>query len=345
MKQIAIHFQSPSQTFDSTEPVPLTERILGRLSESRGLKIALWAAIPILRAMIFVLVFQGSALNTLDWLMLAFVISEALVYAYAIVHAIWGTAKITQEARAIEPTLAQLTVAGPDRTHVVFQGMGNAIGPIIMAMVVTLILTADVARMGNWWITTAVLVFTAAIHLPLAVWIWTYLMLMLGLNRLGARHLALEAYSGDKSLGLRPVGKLAFTGFWIFTAILVPILLISLSSVLSWVVGLVFFVAGVVLFFLSLWRVHAQMERAKQRQITNAHELYELAYEPLMTNYNLQELKDRSSLLGAAQALEQRAEAIQTWPFSDAVIARIAVIALGVLSAIVTRLVQKPLGL
>jgi hypothetical protein len=183
------------------------------------------------------------------------------------------------------------------------------------------------------------------IYLPITTLFWTYLMLMFGLNRLGTRHLALDAYGGDKSLGLLPVGKLAFTGFWVFTANLAPILLVSLSSFVSLAVGLLVFIAGAVAFFGSLWRVHQQMGRARQHQLLWAQTLYEQAYEPLMTTQSLEVLEQRSGLLGAAEALERRAQAIQTWPFSDALLTRIVVIGLSVVTAIIARLVMKPLGL
>ena len=48
------------------------------------------------------------------------------------------------------------------------------------------------------------------------------MILMIGLNRLGKQHLELESYSGDKSMGLKPVGALAFSGFRIFTLIFGP---------------------------------------------------------------------------------------------------------------------------
>ena len=64
-----------------------------------------------------------------------------------------------------------------------------------------------------------------------------------------------------------------------------------------------------------------------------------------MTTHTLEILEERSGLLSAAEALERRAEAIQTWPFSDALLTRIVVIGLSVVTAIVVRLVMKPLGL
>lgn len=329
---------------DTTEDQPLTERILARLPGPRWVKLATWITAPILRAVSIAFVLELTGRNTLGWRLGLMLVPEALVFTYAIALAIWGVAKIAREVSALEPRLVELTYGGQEQSPRVFRGMGNTIGPILLAFMVTLALLVMVGTEA-WWMVLALLVLNVVIHLPLTTLFWAYLMLMLGLNRLGTRHLALEAYGGDKSLGLRPVGKLAFTGFWMFAATLAPILLISLTFVVSLVIGLLFFTAGVVAFFLSLWRLHEQMGRAKQRQLSRAQALYEQAYEPLMTTHTLEILKERSSLLSAAEALERRAEAIQTWPFNDALLTRIVVIGLGVVTAIITRLVMKPLGL
>jgi hypothetical protein len=329
---------------DPSESQPLTERILARLPGPRRVKLAIWIAVPVLRAVSITLVLGLTGRNTLGWLGLI-VIPEALVYTYAITHAIWGAAKIARVSSDLEPRLVELTSLGQEPSPRVFRGMDSTIGPILIALVISLSILDVTVGTEAWWAVLALLVFNVAIHIPITTLFWAYLMLMLGLNRLGTRHLALEAYGGDKSLGLRPVGKLAFTGFWVFAANLAPIMLISLTYVVSLVVGLLVFIAGVVAFFLSLWRVHAQMSRARQHQILQAQTLYEQAYAPLMTTHTLETLEERSGLLSAAEALERRADAIQTWPFSDALLARIVVIGLSVITAIIARLVMKPLGL
>lgn len=330
---------------NTTQDQPLTERILARLPGPRWVKLATWIAVPILRAVSIVLVLELTGRNTMGWRLGLMLGSEALVFTYAIALAIWGAAKIARDASDLEPRLAELTLVGQEPSPRVFRGMGSTIGPILLAFVVSLAVLYVVVGTEAWWVILALLVLNVVIHLPLTTLFWAYLMLMLGLNRLGTRHLALEAYGGDKSLGLRPVGKLAFTGFWVFAATLAPIVLISLTFAVSLVVGLLFFMAGVIAFFLSLWRLHEQMSRAKQRQLLQAQTLYEQAYEPLMTTYTLEILKERSSLLSTAEALERRAEAIQTWPFSDALLARIVAIGLSVVTAIIARMVMKPLGL
>jgi hypothetical protein len=53
----------------------------------------------------------------------------------------------------------------------------------------------------------------------------------------------------------------------------------------------------------------------------------------------------QAPLLAAAEALEKRVEGIQSWPFSDALLARAVVIATSVVAAVLTRLAQRLLGI
>lgn len=325
--------------------LPLTERLLARLPGPRSGKIALWVAMPAVRALSVALVLGLTGRTTMGWRLGLSLVPEALVFTYAVAHALWGTARLVRDAGDLEPRLADLTSADQDSGTRVFRGMGSTLAPVLLALGISLALLGAVVGKSAWWIVLAYLAFNVVIHLPITTLFWDYLMLMAGLNRLGSRHLALEAYGGDRSLGMLPVGTLAFTGFWVFAANLAPLLLIGLTSTNSLVVGLLVFIAGVATFFISLWRVHGQMGRARQRQLLRAQTLYELAYRPLMTTFSLEMLEERSKLLGAAEALEKRVQAIQTWPFSDALLARIAAIGLSVVAAVIAKLVMKPLGL
>jgi hypothetical protein len=169
---------------------------------------------------------------------------------------------------------------------------------------------------------------------------------MVGLFRFGSRPLALEQYSGDRSLGLRPVGRLAFAGFGAFVANFAPLGLLSVGG-RSWVdlvVVSAFLVLGTFAVFGSLLRVRSQMATAKRRQVARARALYAEAYEPLRSSPTLEVLQRQAPLLSAAEALEKRADAIQTWPFSNALLARAVVLASSVLAGVLGRLAQRALG-
>jgi hypothetical protein len=183
------------------------------------------------------------------------------------------------------------------------------------------------------------------IGIPLWTAVWIYLMLQIGLNRLGRGHLTLEAYRGDRSLGLRPVGRLAFTGFWMLLGSAGPLVLTSLSDRPGVVVGIGVLVAGVGLFFLSLRRLNRQMVAAKRRELERALGLYMQAYQVVRDEPTLEVLQRQVGLLNAAEALEKRAERIQEWPFDEATFARVVTIASGVAAFIIGRLILSRVGL
>ncbi len=171
-----------------------------------------------------------------------------------------------------------------------------------------------------------------------------YLTLQIGLNRLGRWHLRLDAYHGDRSVGLRPVGRLAFTGFWMLFRSVGPLVLTSVSDLPGVLVGIGVLVAGVGLFFLSLRRLNRQMVALKQRELQLALDLYRQAYQPVREEPSLEVLQRQLALLAAADALEKRAERIQEWPFDEAMLARVVTIASSVAAVIIARLILGPVG-
>jgi hypothetical protein len=71
------------------------------------------------------------------------------------------------------------------------------------------------------------------VGIPLRPAVWVYLTLQLGFDRLGRGHLNPARYRGDRSLGLRPVGRLAFTGFWMLVGSVGPLVLTNASDTAS----------------------------------------------------------------------------------------------------------------
>jgi hypothetical protein len=178
----------------------------------------------------------------------------------------------------------------------------------------------------------------------IALWtfIWVYLNLQIGLHRFGAFHLSFTTYPGDRSLGLRPLGRLAFVGFWTFVVAFAPLVLTTASNQLGLTIGMLVLLAGIGLFFLSLRRLNRQMVAAKQRELDNARLLYAEAFKPLHQERTLEVLQHQSAPLSAAEALEKRAERIQEWPFDEATFARVVTISSTVVAAILARVLLAP---
>jgi hypothetical protein len=74
------------------------------------------------------------------------------------------------------------------------------------------------------------------------------------------------------------------------------------------------------------------MIAVKANELATARELYAQAYEPLRSVPTLEVLDHQHTLLGAADALEKRANAIHDWPIDEGRWARVATIATSVRS-------------
>jgi hypothetical protein len=226
-----------------------------------------------------------------------------------------------------------------------FQGIDRTMVPLLVTAAAMVVLPLDEALGGEPAAAAIQAATWLIIGIPLGTAIWVYLILQVGLNRLGRGQLTLQGYRGDRSLGLRPVGKLAFTGFWMLLGSVGPLVITNFSDLPGVVVGIGVLVAGVGLFFLSLRRLNRQMVAVKQRELDKARDLYRHAYEPVRDDPTLEVLQRQAGLLGAAEAMEKRAEHIQEWPFDEATFARVVTIASSVAAVIISSLILDPVGL
>jgi hypothetical protein len=147
------------------------------------------------------------------------------------------------------------------------------------------------------------------VGIPVWTFVWTYGALQLGFHRLGRERLLPEAARVDPTLGMRPFGALAAMALWMLLAWLVPLVLTGLPDVDGVVIGIAALVAALAAFFYSLFRLHRQMVQVKDGELATARALYAEAYEPVRAEPTLAALDRQHSLLGAADALERRAQA------------------------------------
>jgi hypothetical protein len=87
------------------------------------------------------------------------------------------------------------------------------------------------------------------------------------------------------------------------------------------------------------------MVKVKAAELALARELYAEAYEPVPTARTLEALERQDTLLGAAEALEKRADAIHEWPIDEGTVAWVITIATSVIAVAIARLLLSPLGL
>jgi hypothetical protein len=301
----------------------------------------LWALLPFVRMVALAWVMRRVGQEPhLDYLTNR--LPYELVFAFLAVLSFWAVGKWMREVKALQPTLARLTRG--DGLEV-FRDMTSRSGPLILLMVLTVVSEIDfISRYGVLaGLLVAPLLLLAG--LPVVAGFWVYLSVLAGLNRLGGHPLMLEPFPEDRSLGLRPVGALAFSAFWVFVAGIVPLLLVSIHYPVDLAVNVVLFLLGVAIFFLSLMRLHQQMLAARRHSIEQARAIFAQVLEPLRASTCADTLRQQAPLLGAAEILTRQAEAIQRWPFDDSTLRVIVTIVSGVIVALVSRLILRPLGL
>ncbi len=320
--------------------LPLTERILGSLPGPRLTWVVAWALVPWVN--LAVLVIAGTSGWHRTGVPLVEVLNRAAV-TLAVVLSLWGVHKIADELQWLRPRLGG--VVGDADVVKLFRGMGKIAGPIAIVAAVGIALPLDELARGE---SVAALVQAGTwlfIGVPLSTAVWVYVALQVGLVRLGRAQIRLQGYRGDRSLGLRPVGRLAFTGFWMLFGSVLPLVLTGSSDVPVALAGMSVLVAAVGLFFFSLRDLHRQMVRVRQREVDRALALYHEAYRHVQTEPTLTVLQEQAGVLGAAEALERRAERIQAWPFDEATFARVLTIVTSATATILARLLLAPTGL
>jgi hypothetical protein len=320
---------------------PLSERLLSGLPGPRLLWVGVWALVPWANAGVNLLLdpdersavwAQGRTLAILNYAALS----------VAIVISLWGARRIPRRLEAIRATTSRV-LPGDGREP--FREMSSLAGPLAGACMTALAFGISALVRDGW--TPALLRGATWFVLGAAIWtfLWVYGSLQLGLDRLGQEHLDAQAVRTDPALGLDPLGGVAFMGLWMFFASLVPLVLTGLPDVVGFSIGVVVLAAGLVVFFLSLLRLHRQMVEVKAAELMIARALYAEAYEPVRAARTLEVLEQQHSLLGAADSLEKRASAIHDWPIDEGILARVLTIATSVTAITIGRLILDPVGL
>jgi hypothetical protein len=315
---------------------PLTERVLARLGRPRWLSIVVWglltfAAYEVSFRVYHAPVYPGRLV--------------AVSSAYVNLLALWAIARVTAELEAIRPLVQRLNGGTADTGFWPFQAAGSVAGPLVMGVMMTLIWNVvDFIRYPGP--VTAILIPVMFLAwLPAETALWFFGAVLVGLYRLGRQSLHLIPFEEDRSMGLRPLGAVAFTSFVVLTAAVLPLLATQWGDVRGAITNLLFFLGFVALFFASLHGLHRQMVKAKASVLAQAHRLYVEAFQPIRAQWSLQSVAEQSARLTAAEAIERRATAIQEWPLDEGLLARLAAIITSVVGVILARLILSRFGL
>jgi hypothetical protein len=331
----------PNVSTPTPRLVPVTDRVLAALPGPRLLGIGVWAVVPWLNAGANVLLDTGGTSAVWEQSELLVVLNYAAI-SVAVVLTLWGSERIARRVEDLRASVRKVLDGDAGRS---FREMSSTLGPLLASILTAIALGIGGFVRDGW--DAALLRGTTwvVIGVPLWSFLWTYGSLQVGLTRLGRGHLRREAALVDPSLGLRPLGAVAFTGLWILLASLVPILVTALPDVTAVAIGAVILVAALGAFVFSLWGLHRQMVEVKEAELAVARGLYAEAYAPVRAAQSLEALEERHSLLSGAEALEKRAKEIHEWPIDERTWAWVIGIATSVVAITIGRVVVSTLGL
>ena len=322
---------------------PLSECILTRLPGPRALWIVAWALVPWLNAAANLLLEEEARSAVWEQSRVLVLLNYAAV-SVAVVMTLWGARRIARRLETLQgDTRNGLDVAeGPAHP---FRELTSVRGPLLACAATAIAFGATGVVVDGW--ASGILRGATWFVFGIPIWsfLWTYGSLQLGLDRLGRQHLLPDAPRVDPTLGMRPLGGVAFMGLWMLLAWLVPLVLTGLPDVVGAVIGLAVLAGALGTFAFSLFRLHGQMVEAKASELAVARELYAEAYEPVRAAPTLDALEQQRALLGAADALEKRAQAIHEWPIDEGTLARVITIATSVVAMVVARMLLDPFGL
>jgi hypothetical protein len=187
------------------------------------------------------------------------------------------------------------------------------------------------------------------IGLPETAAFWFAIVGLLTVERVGRRGLPV-GFPDDRGLGLRPVGRFVLFVFVAYTTGFIPALVTgSANNLPNFLAAIAIFLLGIAVMVFAVWRVHAAMAAERERRVAAARETYAAAYRA--AEHALKgDADDRphpstsSASLLTAEALVRGAESIFQWPFDEGMQRIVAVVATGVVTAIVVRLIFFAVG-
>jgi hypothetical protein len=330
-----------SATAGRTALVPLTERILNRLGRGRRLWILVWALIPLVSPFVY-----GAAIRltggSLDTRQFADLLATQVGVAWACFVLLWGVGVLARRATAVRDELTTRTDAAS--LGGLFRAVESVAAPIALTAVPAVVITASGWLRYGAQAPLAALPPLVAYLVPIVTFVWVYVTILSELDRLGGQPLVLDQFPQDRTLGLEGVGSLASTGLVFVLAAAAPVLFVGSDEPATLGVALSIVAISVGLFLLSMWRLHRQMVGAKARFVALSRRLYEEAYAPVRAAATVDALESQAAALRAAQSLEERAQALMTWPIDESTLRFIAVVVTGVITSLLVRAVLAAMG-
>ncbi|MFL5674412.1 MAG: hypothetical protein ACJ779_05365 [Chloroflexota bacterium] len=321
--------------------MPVTERILGALPGPRWFWVAAWASVALLRIGALVAVLNVTDPNGAGQASVGSALGQT-VFAFLVLATLVGAPVLVRRVSELSPTLEAIAPSEPSAHW--FARITNVVGPIVL--VVLAVAASLPSTIGDFGVAVALVdvVLLSIVLLPIMTFVWAYGSMLLGFDRLGRAALQLDDFPQDRALGLGPLGSVAMTGFSVLILAAAPVLIFAGSDVTTVATSVTILAVMVVLFVLSMVRLHGQLRVAKGGYVSMTRRLVAEAYGPVRVTTDLATLQANKPALDAALALSDRAEKILEWPIDERMVAWITVVVTGVATGLVVRLIVQAIG-
>lgn len=267
---------------------------------------------------------------------------DVAVGAYLVVVSIAGAGHLARRASGLELPMAdgaedatRQALFGQTESWTVPAGVAAALSIVEVAEAVAL--TGIPALL--------LLPIVLAVHLPIAVAVWTILTVVVSLYRLGKLPLELDPYSGDPNMGLKRAGVLAYRAFLLLAAGAAPVMIRYTTNELSLYLNIPLIVAVALAFAGSLWEIHRKMEGARAEALKTARLQVARLIEEARPHSEPDEFARHAGAIALAISLEERVESVKTWPVTGGIVGQFVLIVISVVTGLVSRSVMTVVGL
>jgi hypothetical protein len=320
---------------------PLTERVLDRLGPPRVAWILAWSLVALVSPLVFAAAIRLSGRPLAGGDVVELLTTQG-VLAFVVFVLLIGTGVLSRQAAGVVADVASL-LPGPVAPPL-FWRTGSIPGPAILTL-----LTVAVVSVGGFAVygpvpPLAALPLLTIYLVPILTFVWVYVMILADLDRIGQHALKLDVFPYDRTLGLAKVGSLASTGLALLFTAAVPVLLVAVDEPVTLAIAIVIVAGTLAAFLWSMWRIHRQMDAAKERYVETSERLYRDAYAPLRERSDIEVLEAQATVLTAAEALDQRAHGLPTWPIDESTGRFVVVIVTGVITSLVVRVLFAAIG-
>jgi hypothetical protein len=332
------------RTAGHDEALPLTERLIAALPGSRVIWIVAWSLIVVARPFVAgaILVASGRAAEART--VIEVHLPHNLVLAFVILLALSGTHLLARDGSRALRAIRATHPSQPASAEAPIRGMDYVLGPVVIAALAVLAEASSPMVPGSQVASAVDDVLFVALALPVGTWVWTYGALLVAIDRLGRRELVVEPFPIDRGLGLLPIGRVPFNGFWLFAVAALLNFVFVARDLVGYAIGLVVLLVVLVALVVSFWRLHVQMASAKTGYLAQARQLLADASEPFRRDPSVAALETQSNRVAAAVAFEKRAQDLLEWPVDERIVTRTVLIATGALAGLIARVVGTQLG-